>query len=467
MSKKYDVVVIGAGPGGYVAAIRAAQNGASTALIEKEFLGGTCLNWGCIPTKSLIQAAEVLHQIRHAADFGIKLTGQPKVDWKTMLERKDQTVENLRKGIAALVKSNEIDLIAGTATLQGRNSIRVTTEKGTPTTIDAKNIILATGSDSVMPGFIPSAPNILYSRQALACQELPKSMLILGGGVIGCEFACLYAQLGVQVTLVEMLPQILPFQDLDVVKTVRRAMEKLGITILTDSKMSDIQSHGKTVVAKAGQQELKADKLLVCIGRRPYTDNLNLTAAGLAVDERGLIPVDAQCRTRAAGIYAIGDITDGGQYAHRASAMGICAANNATGHPDTHSDNLVPGCIFTEPQIGSVGITEQNAKDRGLDVRIGKFPFMALGKAQILQQTDGFCKIIADAKTDQVLGAHIVGPHATDLIAEIATGMNYEITAKELGRAIHAHPTLGEITMEAAHAVHDECIHSPRPRKRK
>jgi dihydrolipoamide dehydrogenase len=463
--QKYDVTVIGAGPGGYVAAIRAAQRGAATAVIEKDFLGGTCLNWGCIPTKSLISAAELLWHITHAGSFGIRIEGKARPDWPAILQRKNETVLGLRNGIAALLKSNGVDVIQGTASFAGRHQIQVRQENGVRD-IETGATIIATGSESVQPGFIPQAANILYSRQALDNPILPGKMLILGGGVIGCEFACMYAQLGVSVTLVEMLPEILPFQDSDVARTVRRSMEKMGITILTGTRMADIEADGKRVKAAAGNTKLTADQLLVCIGRRPYLDGLQLDMAGLTPDDQGLLSIDARCQTKVPSIYAIGDITGGLQYAHRASAMGICAANNATGLRDSHRDDLVPGCIFTTPQIGCVGMTEQEAKNRDIPVRVGKFPFAALGKAQILQQTEGFCKLIADAETDQVLGAHIVGPDATNLIAEVATAMNLEITAEELGRAMHAHPTLAEASMEAAHAVHDQCIHLPKPRKR-
>jgi dihydrolipoamide dehydrogenase len=268
------------------------------------------------------------------------------------------------------------------------------------------------------------------------------------------------------VTLVEMLPEILPMVDADVARVVKLSMKNLGIKVMTKAKMSDIKSTGKTVTATAGGEKLRADQLLVCVGRVPCTNGLDLASAGLETDETGHLKVNEKCRTNVPGIYAIGDITGVIQYAHRASAMGICAANNATGQADTYSDNVVPGCIFTKPQIGAVGITEAEAKEQGMAVKVGKFPFIALGKAQVLGETDGFCKIIADSATDQVLGAHIVGPHATDLIAEVATGMTFEITAAELGQAIHAHPTLAEAAMEAAHAVHEQCIHLPKPRKR-
>ncbi|MBT3377620.1 MAG: dihydrolipoyl dehydrogenase [Lentisphaerae bacterium] len=467
MGNAYDVVVIGAGPGGYVAAIRASQLGGRVAVVEREVLGGTCLNWGCIPTKTLIAGTDVLHQVRNAAAFGISVSGDVSFDWAAMLKRKDKTVKGLRQGIGGLLKSNGVDVYEGTAAFVDRHTLAVTKADGSSEALETKNTIIASGSDSAKPGFIPEAENILYSRAALALDDLPESLIILGGGVIGCEFACLFAALGVEVTVVEMLPSILPPVDKDVSRVVAKAMSGMGITILTDSKMSDIASDDESVSCTVGDEELVADAMLVSVGRRPVTDGLQLHGIGLTVDEYGCLPVNERCRTKVPGIYAIGDVTGAVQLAHRASAMGICAANNAMGSPDKHSDALVPGCIFTSPEIGAVGVTEAEAKEQGLDVKVGKFPFAALGKAQAVQETDGFCKIIADAQTDQILGVHVVGPHATDLVAEAATAMNLEITAAELGRAIHAHPTLAESLMEAAHAVHGQCIHMPKSRRRK
>lgn len=465
---KYDVVVIGGGPGGYVSAIRAAQRGAKAALVEKEFLGGTCLNYGCIPTKCLIASADVLHTLEHAATFGIRASGDFEPDWGAMLERKDGIVGTLRKGVAGLLASNGVTVYPGRGRFVGRHEVEIEGEGGREV-VEGSTVIIASGSDSVMPSFVPEAANILYSRAALSHPVLPESMIVLGGGVIGSEFACMYARLGVAVTLVEMLPEILPMVDRDVARVVRNSMKKLGIEVLCGTPMDKISSDGTTVTGMVGDRELSARQMLVCVGRRPFTDGLNLAAAGLQPDDRGLLHVDEYCRTKVPGIYAIGDIAGTIQYAHRASAMGIVAANNATGLKDTHNDGLIPGCIFTAPEIGTIGMGEDEAATQQMDVKIGKFPFMALGKAMIHGETDGFSKIIADSKTDQVLGVQIVGPHATDLIAEIATGMNLEITAAELGRAIHAHPTLSEASMEAAHALHGECIHlpkRPKPRKR-
>ena len=464
---KYDVTVVGAGPGGYVAAIRATQRGAKVALVEKESLGGTCLNWGCIPTKTLIASAEVLATINRASEFGITLDGVAAPDWPAMLKRKSKVVKGLVRGIGSLVKSNGIDLYTGTAGFVDRHTLSISDEAGQTQRVETTNTIIATGSDSVVPSFVPRASNVLHSRAALSAEALPNSILVLGGGVIGCEFACLYAELGVEVTLVEMLPEILPMVDGDLVRVVRGAMKELGITVLTSARMTDIEADGSRVTASVGDDTLEAECMLVCVGRRPVTDGLNLVAVGLVPDaDTGLIPVNDRCRTKAPGVYAIGDVCSQIQLAHWASAQGVCAANNATGLEDVFDGTGVPSCIFTRPEIGVVGVTEAQAKDQGLSIKVGTFPFTALGKARAIQDTEGFVKVLADAETDRVVGVHIVGPHATDMVAEVATAMRLEVTSVELGRAIHAHPTLPEAIMEAAHAVHGECIHMPRPKRR-
>ena len=465
-TKNFDLCVIGAGPGGYVAAIRAGQLGLNVALIEKEYFGGTCLNTGCIPTKTLIAGAEVLHKARHAADFGISITGKIAPDWAKMLDRKNNVIETLRGGISSLLKAAGVTTINGTASFLDRKTVVINGGRDTGTKVSAKNFIIATGSESLVPGFIPRGERVLTSTELLSIKEIPKTMLVLGGGVIGCEFACLFAELGTQVTVVEMLPSILPNLDKEISRTQTQYMKKAGITILTGTPMQDIKTDKKGVSGQVGGETLKADYLLVSIGRKPVTSGLNIAAAGIKTDERGWIPVDSKCRTNVAGIYAIGDIAGRIWLAHLASAMGICAVDNICGHRNEFSYDLVPGCIFTSPEIGTVGLTEEQCKEKGLEISVGKFPFAALGKAMAINETEGFCKIIADAVTDQVLGVHIIGPHATDLIAEAVPAMNLEITAKELGKAIHAHPTLGEAMMEAAHAVHGESAHIPVRRKK-
>ncbi|QSH40150.1 dihydrolipoyl dehydrogenase [Lentisphaerota bacterium ZTH] len=465
--EKFDVCVIGAGPGGYVAAIRAGQKGMSVALIEKEHFGGTCLNIGCIPTKTLIAGVEVLHKARHAADFGVDISGEIKPDWNRMLERKDEVITKLRKGIGQLLQAAGVKVFNGTASFLDRQNVGINGGEDDGSKITATNFIIASGSESLVPGFIPESPRILTSTELLSISEIPASLLVLGGGVIGCEFACLFAELGTEVTVFEMLPNILPNVDKEVGRVLAMRMKKAGIKILTGTPMSEIQATAKGVSGKVGDETLEADYLLVSIGRKAVSNNLNLSACGVETDDRGWIPVDSKCRTNVPGIYAIGDIAGKIWLAHLASAMAECAVDNIAGERSEFSYDLVPGCIFTNPEIGTLGLTTEQCKEQEIETNTGKFPFAALGKAMAINETDGFVKIIADKNTDKVLGVHIIGPHATDLIAEAGPAMLMEVTASELGRAIHAHPTLGEAMMEAAHAVHGQCAHIPVRRRRK
>jgi dihydrolipoamide dehydrogenase len=465
--EKFDLCVIGAGPGGYVAAIHAGQKGLNVALIEKNHFGGTCLNIGCIPTKTLIAGTEVLHKARHAADFGVNISGDITPDWGKMLNRKDEVIDKLRKGIAGLLKAAGVKTFNGTASFLDRKNVVINGGDDNGTKISAKDFIIASGSESLRPGFIPESPRVLTSTELLSIKEIPKSLLVLGGGVIGCEFACLFAELGTKVTVVEMLPNILSMVDKEVVRVVSNKMKKAGVEIMTGTAMSDIKATAKGVSGKVGDEKVKADYLLVSIGRKAVSDNLNLPAAGVKTDDRSWIPVDEYCKTNVPNIYAIGDIGGKIWLAHLASAMAFCAVDNICGEHKEFNYDLIPGCIFTSPEIGTIGLSEEQCKERGIDYKVGKFPFAALGKAMAIEETDGMVKIIADSKTDQVLGVHIAGPHATDLVSEAVTAMQLEVTARELGNAIHAHPTLGEAMMEAAHAVHGECAHVPVRKKRK
>lgn len=462
-NQKCDVCVIGAGPGGYVAAIRAGRLGAKTILIEKEYLGGTCLNWGCIPTKTLLAATDVFRQMKKAADFGIEIKGTTAVKWDVMQERKDEIIAKLRNGIASLLKASGVEVISGEASFLDKKTVIVSGSRGK---ITADKFIIATGSEPAMPGFIPKSTRIINSTGLLSIQKIPKSLIVLGGGVVGCEFASLFAELGTLVTVVEMMPEIIPGQDLEISKQLAREMKKQGIKVLTGTPMEKIKAGKTSIEGTVGKEKISAEYMLVAIGRIPVTGKLKPETAGVQLGEKGFIPVDNKCRTNIPGIYAIGDVTGRIQLAHLASAMGMVAAENACNHSSTFRDDLVPGCIFTHPEIGSVGLTSEQCAAKEIKVNTGKFAFAGLGKAMAIDESTGFCKIIADAETDQVLGVHMIGPHAADLIAESATAMNLEITAKELGKAIHAHPTLAEATMEAAHAVHDECVHMPPPRKR-
>lgn len=464
--QEFDVIVIGGGPGGYVAAIRAAKNGAKTALIERRDFGGTCLNIGCIPTKTLIAGVEVFHKAKHAAEFGVKISGTVTPDWDAMLARKDTVIKNLRGGIGSLLKAAGVTVFKGQGVFSGRKTLQVLDENGKAAEeISASKIIIASGSESLVPGFIPKGKRVITSTELLSIPEIPKSLLILGGGVIGCEFACLFAELGTKVTIVEMMDSVMPLIDRECAKTVAQQMVKAGVEIMNGKPLSDIKATANGVSGKVGDTTVSADYLLVSIGRKPALEGMNIAAAGIKTNERGWIPVDASCRTNVPGIFAIGDATGSWQLAHAASAMGVVAADVACGKKNTFDGSLVPGCIFTSPEIGSVGKSQEQCDKEGIETRVGKFPFAALGKAMAINETVGFCKIIADAKTDQVLGVHIVGPHATDLIAEACPALHLEITARELGKAIHAHPTLGEAMMEAAHAVHGESAHIPSKKK--
>ena len=462
----YDICVIGAGPGGYVAAIHAGRTGAKVALIEKEYLGGTCLNVGCIPTKSLLACTDTLRAVKHSADFGVKVSEDISFDWNTMLERKNSIVGKLRSGINGLLSNAGVTTFSGTASFENNTTIVITSEAGEKETITSDKTIIATGSKPAMPGFIPKSPKIIDSTDLLNIQEVPKSMIILGGGVIGCEFACLFSELGTEITIVEMLPNILPELDIEISKQMGRELKKRKIKVLTGKAFEQMSVTDAGVTGIAGRKEITADYMLVSIGRLPVTDGLNIESTDVTVTERGFIPVDNSCKTNIPNIYAIGDVTGRIQLAHLASAMGITAAENVCGKSDNFSDLLVPGCIFTNPEIGTIGITQQKCEEQGLDINIGKFPFAALGKAMAINEPTGFCKIIADAKTDRILGVHIIGAHATDLIAEAVTAIEKKTTATELGKFIHAHPTLGEIMMEAAHAVHGKSVHVPVMKKR-
>jgi dihydrolipoamide dehydrogenase len=474
----FDIVVIGAGPGGYPAAIRAAQLGASVAIVEKEQLGGTCLNWGCIPTKALIAAAETFEKIKHAEALGISVKGAT-VNYAVMIGHKDKTVGTLRSGIKQLLAANGVKSFTGTASFVDRNTVEIDGRAGSPLPADgahgvtrpterigAKKIIIATGSTSAMPGFLPKHERVVESRAFLDLNKLPATMIVLGGGFIGCELASMAAMLGVKVTLVELLDDILLLLDADVRREVRAHMEKnLGVRILTGKALEKISADAKAVKGNFGDEVLSADLLLCAVGRKPVTDGLKLENAGLKTSERGFIESDDYCRTRVANIFAIGDVTGKVQLAHFATAQGIDAAENAV-RPKLHRhETLVPNVIFTSPEIGTVGLSEDDAKKQNRAVKTGKFRFAGLGKGLATGETIGFVKWIADATSGQLIGAAAVGPHATDLIAEAAAAIRAELTATELGRTIHAHPTFGEIWMEAAHAVHGESIHAPPKRK--
>ncbi len=457
----FDVVVIGAGPGGYPAAIRAAQLGASVAIVEKEQLGGTCLNWGCIPTKALIAAADTFARIQHAQAFGITVNGAT-VDYAAMIGHKNKVVTQLKGGIKQLLAANGVKQFTGVASFKDRNTIAISDG----TAIGAKKVIIATGSTSVMPGFLPKHERIVESRGFLDIDRLPERIIILGGGIIGCELVCMAAMLGVKVTIVELLEDILLILDADLRREIRGQMEKnLGIRVLSGKALEKITADATGVRGSFGDEVIDADLLLCAVGRKPVTEGLALEKAGLTTNERGFIPADDFCCTKVATIYAIGDVTGKIQLAHFATSQGITAAENAMRQKPQRHETLVPNVIFTSPEIGTVGLSEDDAKKQNRAVTVGKYRFAGLGKALAAGETTGFVKWIADAATDQLLGAAAIGPHATELIAEATSAIRSELTAQELGRTIHAHPTFSEAWMEAAHALHGECIHAPPRRK--
>ena len=473
-NSSFDVVVIGAGTGGYVAAIRAAQLGLKTAVIEREpSLGGTCLNWGCIPTKALLEHAHALKVAQEASQWGIDFGAanvKPTIDMTRVNERRIKIVTSITKGVEFLFKKNKIEWVKGTGRLAGKGRVDVTGEGGKKT-LTAKEIIIATGAAArSVPGIEIDRKTIITSDQAIGLPEVPKSIAIMGSGAVGVEFASIFRRFGSEVTLIELLPRIVPNEDEAVSAELEKAFRKRGIVVKTATKVTSAKVKGGTVTiemqGKDGKPEsLTIDKLLVATGRGPVTDGLGAAEAGLKVD-RGYIVVDQLFRTNVAGISAVGDvITMGGprphpQLAHLSSAEGIVLAERLAGQtPQPINYDHVPACTYCEPEIGSIGLTEAQAKERGFDVRVGTFPFGVLGRAKIAGEVEGFVKIVAEKKYDEVLGVHMIGLRATELVAEAAVLLRLEGTAEELIRTIHAHPTMAEAVGEAAHAVHGAAIH--------
>jgi dihydrolipoyl dehydrogenase len=465
----YDLVVIGAGTGGYVAAIRAAQLGLKTAVVERQkALGGTCLIWGCIPTKALLEHAHAYKIAQQSKEWGIVLGGAPTLDIAQVHARKDKIVNGLTRGIEFLFKKNGITWIKGTARLLGGGRIAVSGE--TPQDLEAKEVIVATGSQArSVPGIEIDRRRIITSDEAIHLKEVPASMVILGSGAVGVEFASIFNRFGTKVTIVELLPRLVPLEDEAISAELQKAFRKQGITAHTGTTVTSARVAGEGVELDAQgsggkAQSFKADYLLVATGRGPVIEGLGAEDVGLALD-RGYVVVDDVYRTNVPGISAIGDvITVGGaphwQLAHVSSAEGILVAERLAGE-EVRPINYdhVPACTYCDPEIGSVGLTEAKARERGFDVRVGTFPFSALGRARMANETEGFVKIVADRKYDEVLGVHIIGPRATELVAEAVLALRLECTVEELVRTIHAHPTMSEAVGEAAHATHGAAIH--------
>jgi len=455
----YDVAVLGGGPGGYVGAMRAALRGAKVCCMEQGLLGGTCLNVGCIPTKAMLHASEVFWQTAGAKEYGI-VVGKAQVDSAVFMKRVGKVVADLRGGVGFLLKKRKIDVINGRGKLAASDTIEVETDDGIQQ-IKAKSIILATGARPVRPGFLPwDCPDLMTTDEATTAKYLPKSVIIIGGGVIGCEFATMYAELGIPVTVVEMLDSLVANLDEDISKAVYESLKKRGVNIITGSKLMSVTPGESAVTAQLENgQEVTAAKMLVAIGRVGNIENIGLEAVGVEV-ENGLVKVDDRCCTNVDGIYAIGDIAETRQYAHLASRMGIVAADNATGHHASDDRSVVPCGVYTHPEAAAVGLSEQAAKQQSKDVRIARFPYSASGMAQAYGQTQGMVKIIAEADIGGILGGVVIGPHATDVIGEIALAMRCELTVEELAATIHGHPTFSEAVGEAAEAWLGLPLHS-------
>jgi dihydrolipoamide dehydrogenase len=460
-SATYDVVVIGAGPGGYVCAFRAAQLGLKVALIDKRAtLGGTCLNVGCIPSKALLHSSEhVVWAKHHAAAHGVKL-GSVEVDLPALLKRKDEVVSKLVGGVAQLAKARKITVVTGAASFASANTIAVANGKET-SQLTAKNIVIATGSAPVELPFMKfDGKTIVSSDEAIAFDSVPKKLVVVGGGAIGLELGSVWARLGAEVTVVEFLPKIIATYDDDIVRNFTRLLTKQGLKIETGSKVTGYAGGKLTAERDGTKLEFPADKVLVAVGRRPFTDGLGLDKAGVQLDEKKRVKVDAHLRTNVAGIWAIGDVVAGPMLAHKAEEDGVAVAEWIAGKAGHINWDLVPGIVYTSPEVAAVGLGEDAAKAKGLAVKVGKFNFAANGRAIAADAIDGYAKIIADAKTDKILGAQILGTNAGELISEVVTHMEYGGSAEDLGRTIHAHPTMSEAIKEAGLAVSKSAIHS-------
>ena len=461
---QYDLIVIGSGPGGYVAAIRASQLKMKVAIIEKAEPGGVCLNWGCIPTKSLLKSAQVYNYLKHAGDYGISVQGDIKPDFGKMIKRSRDSAATMSKGVQYLMKKNGIEHISGFGRLTGKNSVEVTAGDNGKSTVRAKHIIVATGARSrELPGLPQDGKKIIGYRKAMVLDNLPESMIVVGSGAIGSEFAWFYASLGTKVTLVEYLPAVVPLEDKDISSQLGRSFKKMGITVMTGTSVEKAEVSGDkciaTVKSKKGEETIEADIILSAVGITPNTENIGLEELGVELNDKK-IKVDKFNRTNIEGIYAIGDIVGGQALAHVASAEGILCVEKIAGlNPEPLNYKNIPACTYTNPEIASVGITEQEAAGQGLDVKVGKFPFTASGKASAAGERDGFVKLIFDAKYGELLGAHMIGANVTEMIAELVVAKNLETTAHEIIKSVHPHPTMSEAVMEAAAAAYDEVIH--------
>jgi len=468
LAEQFDVTIIGSGPGGYVAAVRAGQLGLKVAVIEKEKdakLGGTCGLRGCIPTKALLMAAHLYEQAGHFSDFGINVDNLG-FDWGKVQQRKGAIVDKNAAGVTYLMKKNKVTVFNGFGKIAGKGKVEVAGADGKTQTLETKNIIIATGSVvKPFPGFETDGKQVVNSDQILELQKVPKSMLVMGSGAVGVEFASVYARFGCETTVIEFMPRIVPVEDEEVSKELARSFKKRGIKIETGIKLEKI-TKSKTGIKATGKNDkgadvsFEAEMFLVAVGRMPYLENLGLENTKVKVSERGTVEVNEYCETAEPNVFAIGDVIATPWLAHLASKEGILVVEKIAGKKvEPINMRLVPNCTYCDPEVASVGLTEAKAREEGYDVKVGKFPFSASGKARIIGETDGFVKIVSEKKYDEVLGVHIIGPHATELLAEACVAMQLETTADELGRTIHAHPTVSESVMEAAEGVHDLTIH--------
>lgn len=459
------LIVLGAGPGGYVAAIKAAQLGAKVTIIEDTEVGGTCLNRGCIPTKALIASAEAIDKIKRAEEYGIEIKGEISFNLSKIIERKNKVVAIQVKGIRSLFKSWGIELLEGRGKIKDVNKVDVALKDGSSRTAEGDNIIIATGSRPARISLFPfDGKDIITSDEALNITEIPKGVLIVGAGVIGCEFAFILKELGAEVTIVEMLSHAVATEDEEISEILERELKKRKIRLILNTKIEKIErgSDGGLTAFLSDGKQIKIEKVLVSIGRALNTENIGLEELGIKKGKKGEIEVNSRMETNVKGVYAIGDVVGGIMLAHVASTEGIAAAENIMGHSREMDYNIVPAGIFTMPEIGSVGLREKQANEKGIDIKIGRFQFRGLGKAHAMGEIAGMAKIIADAKTDRVLGLHIIGAHAADLVHEGAVAMKLGAKAKDIAATIHAHPTLSEAIMEASEDLHKMAIHMPK-----
>lgn len=460
----YDLIVIGSGPGGYVAAIRATQLGMKAAVVEKAEVGGICLNWGCIPTKSLLKSAQVFDYTKHASNYGVKINGEVEADFEGMVSRSREVAGNMSKGIEFLFKKNKVEVINGFGKVVAKGKVEVEDEKGNKKTYEAKNIMLATGARSKeLPNLKQDGEKIIGYRKAMTLDKKPESMIVVGSGAIGSEFAYFYSTIGTKVTLVEFLPNILPNEDEEVSKQMARSFKKAGMKVMTNSSVEKVDTSGKkckvTIKTKKGEEQHEADIVLSAVGITPNLEGIGIEEMGIEL-ENGKVKVDEFYKTNVEGIYAIGDIVHGPALAHVASAEGICAVEKIAGeNPQPIDYNNIPGATYTVPEVASVGMTEKQAREAGYEVKVGKFPYTASGKAAAAGNKDGFIKLVFDKKYGELLGGHMVGLNVTEMIAELVVAKKLETTGHELIKAIHPHPTMSEAIMEAAAAAYDEVIH--------